>query len=324
MELAAKYAYTVYQTGNFSIAAGALHISQPALSAMIAKLENKLGFKLFDRSKSPIEPTVKGKIYIDMLEEIMESEANMARRIDDLTPKKTNGVSVGSSAFLTPLFFPAACRGFAEKYPGIKVRLNSGAKISTHLLSEQLKRKALDFIIAYHVDDEAARSRTLFEERNLVAARRDLEGIDKLMPYALTRGEALRGGNIKTVPKDQLMLFDDVKFITTDNRTAYRNRLSSLLDGHFSVSDFSVRNILNYGLNYDMMRAGLGATVARSLDLCDPSFEDDAIVYFAFEEANKDRGLKVFWRGGEELSAPALELIDLISRQIRLLIDKVK
>ena len=323
MELAAKYAYTVYQIGSFSAAASSLCISQPALSSMVAKLEGKLGFKLFDRSKSPIEPTARGKIYMEMLDEIIESEANMAKRINALTPKKSDQISVGSTTFLTSLFFPAACKDFVKKHPDVHVRLNAGAKISSRILTNQLKNKSLDFIIAYNTD-EANQRRPLFNVRNIVAARRDLEGIEALMPYAITRSEALRDADIMTVPEEQLALFDKVKFITTDSITPYRNRLSALLRGHYSVSSISVRNISNYGMNYDMMSAGLGATVAKNIDLCAPLFDDDELVYFAFDEPRAHRCLQVFWRAGEDLSQAALDFIDMVSEKISLLIEGAK
>ena len=54
MELAERYAYTVYTEKSFTAAAKALYISQPGLSAMITKLEKKLGFVIFDRSTIPL------------------------------------------------------------------------------------------------------------------------------------------------------------------------------------------------------------------------------------------------------------------------------
>ena len=74
MELPLKYAYTVYKEKSFSKAAAKLFVSQPALSATVSKLENSLGFKIFDRSSSPISLTLRGKIYIDYIEDIYEKE----------------------------------------------------------------------------------------------------------------------------------------------------------------------------------------------------------------------------------------------------------
>src|SRR5947208_13400427 len=45
---------------NFTRAAAAMHLSQPAFSALIGGLEQSLGVRLFDRSKRHVAPTVEG------------------------------------------------------------------------------------------------------------------------------------------------------------------------------------------------------------------------------------------------------------------------
>jgi DNA-binding transcriptional LysR family regulator len=48
------------QERNFTRAAAAMHLSQPAFSALIGGLEESLGVRLFDRSKRHVAPTVEG------------------------------------------------------------------------------------------------------------------------------------------------------------------------------------------------------------------------------------------------------------------------
>ena len=67
MELAERYAYTVYTKKSFTAAAKELYISQPALSAMITKLEKSIGFRIFDRNTSPLSLTPAGRVYIEYL-----------------------------------------------------------------------------------------------------------------------------------------------------------------------------------------------------------------------------------------------------------------
>ena len=56
-----NYVYEVYRTQSFSKAAKNLYISQPSLSAMIKKIEAKVGAPLFDRSTNPIQLTEYGE-----------------------------------------------------------------------------------------------------------------------------------------------------------------------------------------------------------------------------------------------------------------------
>lgn len=60
----ADYIYKVYEERSFTLAAQKLFISQPALSAIVKKAEEELGFKVFNRETTPIGLTNLGEIYI--------------------------------------------------------------------------------------------------------------------------------------------------------------------------------------------------------------------------------------------------------------------
>ena len=49
MDLSQQYVYRVYLEKSFTLAANALFVSQPALSAMVSKLEKKIGFRIFGK-----------------------------------------------------------------------------------------------------------------------------------------------------------------------------------------------------------------------------------------------------------------------------------
>ena len=49
-----EYIYTVYQEKSFSKAARKLFISQPSLSATVKRVEEHIGYPIFDRSTKPL------------------------------------------------------------------------------------------------------------------------------------------------------------------------------------------------------------------------------------------------------------------------------
>lgn len=63
-----NYFRSVAKYESMTKAASHLHISQPALSQTIIKLEDELGVRLFSRSKGKLSLTVAGKLYYDCVE----------------------------------------------------------------------------------------------------------------------------------------------------------------------------------------------------------------------------------------------------------------
>ena len=65
----------IADSGSFTRAAEALHISQPALSAQIRELERLLGFALFHRPNRRVLLTAEGRIFLDYARRlIMETD----------------------------------------------------------------------------------------------------------------------------------------------------------------------------------------------------------------------------------------------------------
>ena len=59
-----RYVLAVADSGNFSLAAQACHVGQPALSQQIAKLEKELGVALFARNPRGATLTEAGKDFV--------------------------------------------------------------------------------------------------------------------------------------------------------------------------------------------------------------------------------------------------------------------
>ena len=77
------YVYEVYKAKSFSAAAKKNFISQPALSAIVKKIEKNLGVTLFDRSTLPISLTDAGKVYISAIESIRSIKKKMMEELSD-------------------------------------------------------------------------------------------------------------------------------------------------------------------------------------------------------------------------------------------------
>ena len=111
-----EYIYEVYKEKSFSKAAAALFISQPSLSANVKRVENRIGYPIFDRSTKPLQLTEVGKHYIQAVEKVMDIENNLENFILDLGNLKTGTLNVGGSNFFSSWILPPLIADFSGSW----------------------------------------------------------------------------------------------------------------------------------------------------------------------------------------------------------------
>lgn len=84
---------TIIEMKNLTKAADKLHISQPALSASLSRLEHELGYVLFDRVSRRLQLNDYGQIFAkyaaNILQNVQEASAELARHADSLSKRMT-------------------------------------------------------------------------------------------------------------------------------------------------------------------------------------------------------------------------------------------
>ena len=103
-----RYVYEVYRQRSFSKAAKELYISQPSLSLMVKKAENRMGSPIFDRSTSPIGLTEAGREYIRAAQQIMEIQEGFRRYLSDAEECLTGSLALGGTTLFTSYVLPPA------------------------------------------------------------------------------------------------------------------------------------------------------------------------------------------------------------------------
>ena len=105
-----EYILAVDQFRHFARAAEYCRVTQPTLSAMIQKLEDELGVKLFDRTVQPVCPTAIGEKIIDQARVILAQTAQVKEIISEEKQSLAGvfhlGVLPTIAPYLLPRFFP--------------------------------------------------------------------------------------------------------------------------------------------------------------------------------------------------------------------------
>ena len=113
----------VADRGSFRAAAEQIHLSSPALSRRIEKLETILGARLFNRTTRDVELTPLGRVFLERARTALDDLESAMLSISDIAGSRRGRVTVACVPSAAIHFLPAAVRSFSEKYPLIRVRL---------------------------------------------------------------------------------------------------------------------------------------------------------------------------------------------------------
>jgi DNA-binding transcriptional LysR family regulator len=122
-----RYFAAAAEHGTVVGAARALNISQPSVSAAVAKLEQLFEVQLFHRRHAQgVVLTAAGVQVLARARSLLAHAREMEQDVAGLATKVRGEVSVGCFASFAPLFMPSLVVGFAEAYPGAGIRLHEG------------------------------------------------------------------------------------------------------------------------------------------------------------------------------------------------------
>jgi len=158
-----SYVLELSQHDSFSLAAKRLHISQPALSLQVSKLEEELGMKLFKRSPNRVALTAEGELFAEKARELLQLADNLKDLPFELEKKPEGELRVGVISTLAPYWFAMFMDQFAQVYPNIRLTVK---ELKTEEIIGQLKNGQLDAgFISTPVSAAGMVFRPLFYER---------------------------------------------------------------------------------------------------------------------------------------------------------------
>lgn len=155
--------YTVAKHNHMTKASEELHISQPAISQSIKKLEDQLGGTLFLRSNKGMSLTSEGKMFYEYVKGALELISNAENEFTSFKDLSKGEIKIGCSTTLTKLILINSLKEFHKDYPNININIIND--LTSNLIND-LKLGKLDFVI--------------FNESNIKENNLNLEKIKEL------------------------------------------------------------------------------------------------------------------------------------------------
>lgn len=144
-----KYILIIAKCGSLTAAAKEIGISQPALSSGLNSVEERIGFKIFDRKQKPLCPTVEGEIYIDYIKKLNLLTDDYKRKIDEISGNSKIKISIGGSIAYTQSVIADAISILLKRHPDAEVLVRTDALPD---LFNDMKNGKLDCLISASCD----------------------------------------------------------------------------------------------------------------------------------------------------------------------------
>lgn len=256
------YIYCIYEKGSFSKAAEVLHISQPSLSAVVNKIETKLGTQIFNRKTKPVTLTPFGVEYIYAIEQIYEIEERLHVLSYEIHTLQSGRLSIGSSSLDNPYFIPRLIAHFKKLYPNIQLQLYDTTTVKSKQLLDEGK---LDFFITNQPMDATKYEKQFCYYENLVWVVPQTFSINNNLQQYCLRPQDL-GERIFSIPDGQSVparKLAGVPVVLLNNDNYLRSCTDMIFQGS-QLDPAIALEVESPSIAYNFARLGVGATVMSS------------------------------------------------------------
>ena len=259
----------VAETGNISLAAKNLYISQSAVSQSIKQLETALQARLFARSPRGVSLTWEGQMLYQYVRSALGLLATGEDKLSQAQQLLLGTLTIGASDTVTSFFLTPFLETFHRQHPGIRLKIVSGR--SAKVLS-MLRSGAVDIAFASSPSEPGLSTWSCFATHSVFVAG---SGYDCDFDHVYTRQEIADFPLILLERKASSRVFLEQYFLrsgitlTPEIELSSRSLLVSLAKiglGVAGVTREFVQDALDGG-EIRQLRTDF-AIPARSVDMC--------------------------------------------------------
>lgn len=283
----------VAELGNFRKAAESVHISQPAFSRRIEKLEQALGTRLLERTTRRVNLTAVGRDFDRQLRSILDALDTTLLGIRGVAATRMGEVTIACVPSAVNYFLSGVIALYHQRYPRIRVKIIDDS--ANEVLLAVARGEAdfgLNFIGSQENDVEFE---PLLEEQFVAACRRD----HPLAKMQQVRWAELANYDYISVGKasgNRLLLDQALAGLTGQPQSMYETQHGTTMVG--------------------LVEAGLGVAAVPSMAM--PGSDHPLLVSVPLVDPVVKRKMGLIKRRSTMLSPAAQQLYDLCSeRQVK-------
>lgn len=270
-----EYALAVARSGSFRGAAEDLDLSQPTLTAQIARAEKTLGVQLFERTRSGARLTPAGRLFEPHARKVLEAMHELTQVVGDAGAGDKATYRLGVKGTLGPYLLPQILPALREAHSDLKLFVREDTPRG---LEDGLNRGEYDLILtALPINSSDFVQEPLLREDILLAAPND---------HPLAQLDRWRGADL-----------EGQKVLTTEAGHLFANQVEGI------CSRLGAEVLRDYeGSSLDALRLmvvmGMGLAFLPALYVESEIRNESGLIVKALEDQDFKRLLVLAWRPG--------------------------
>lgn len=287
---------TLAETLSFRRTAEQVHLSQPAVSSLILRLEETLGVRLFDRTTRSVQLTGPGQVFVEQARLLRDQSDAAVQAVRNVADLQVGQVILAALPSLAATVVPAAFARFAAQYPAIKLQV-----------VDTLSGPAFELVRAGHVEFALTAANPAYADLDYTPLASD--GFVLLIPIThplAVSKEPLRWAEVADLVHISMPLPSSVRQYADAALLSHRVRFSP----RYEVEHLATINA--------MVAAGLG--VAALPELAAAVAPQAGLVQRRLVEPDMPRPIGLVTRRGRSLSPASAAMVALLREEVRRLV----
>ncbi|MDE2419123.1 MAG: LysR family transcriptional regulator [Burkholderiales bacterium] len=280
-------------TLSFRRAAEQVHLSQPAVSGQIARLEDSLGVRLFDRTTRQVQLTASGQVLMEQVLLLRNQSEEAVRTVRNVAELRTGKVVLAALPSLAATVVPAALARFAQRHPGVKLQV-----------VDTLSGPAFDMVRSGQVEFALTAANPAYADLDYIPLASD--GFVLLIPvgHALARKKSpLRWADVASLTHISMPLPSSVRQYADAAFLEHRIRF----DPYYEVEHLATINA--------MVAQGLG--VAALPEIAAVVAHQNGLVQRRLVEPDLRRPIGLVSRRGRSLSPASVAMVEILREEMQ-------
>src|SRR5512138_650329 len=268
-----RYVVALAQERHFGRAAQKCFVTQPTLSLALAKLEDELGVKLFERNKNEVLVTARGQQIVEQARRVLDEVGKIQHLARGGQDQLAGALRLGVIPTIGPYLLPDLVPILRKRAPGMPLVIEENL---TGNLAPMLREGELDVVIvALPFSISGVRTQVVYEE-----------------PFSVVVPEGHRWEQRRSVKPSEL---SDENLLVLNNGHCFRDQVLETCPGQANTAQPEGRAGSSLETIRNMVASGLGVSVLPASALV-PRYASKLLKVVPFSTPVPSRKVALAWR----------------------------